>query len=242
MTTNTISINDCSTICENEALTLSDILQNIVKDSGVKMSDECDNCEYQNDCSGEVKVTGSTLKCIDDDLCLVYLDENNNYISYIDLMPDIINVQNPNDKTVFVEFADGSKEVARLNEGDTFSLETGILICIVKKMFSDMDIFGTGSSVYNKVIKYALTKLDYTKKLRQEILRQQKAERMAIVNERQEHRRRLNKEREERIKEMSEAYKRAIMDISESSSKDIKKAMDDIILEINKEIEKYKDE
>ena len=138
----------------------------------------CDDCEHEMECAREAleDVAGSSLRCIDDELCLVYLDECNNEIAKTNLMPNIINVQQPNDRTVFVEFADGDKQVAHLNDGDVFNLETGILICIAKKLFEDMDIIGTGSSVYNKVIKYALGKLDYTKKARQAVLQHRKEE------------------------------------------------------------------
>ena len=101
-------------------------------------------------------------------LYLGYLDDNSNVTSYSCIMPDIINVSNPNDTTVFVEFADGTKEIARLNDGDTFNLETGVLICIFKKILCEMGIGCTGSSAYNKIIKYALTKLDATKKGRKQ--------------------------------------------------------------------------
>lgn len=201
----------------------------------------CEDCEFENECMKEsIKdaVVGSTLKSIDDELCLVYLDEQNNGIASTNLMPDIINVQKPNDETVFVEFADGSKEVAHLSEGDTFSLETGILICVVKKIFSDMDIIGTGSSVYNKVIKYALTKLDYTKKARKKALEQQKAMHMAVVKAKQDARRAENKAREERIREMTEAYKRAINNVSEEASKDLKRSVEDFLTELEKELQK----
>ena len=118
---------------------------------------------YLRECMEENTV-GSTVFAEDGDLYLGYLNADNGIIGHTCIMPDIVNVSNPNDKTVFVEFADGTKEVAHLNDGDVFSLEVGVLICVVKKLLSEMDIIGTGSSAYNKIIKYALGKLDATKK------------------------------------------------------------------------------
>lgn len=200
----------------------------------------CDECEHEKECAREAleDVVGSSLRCIDDELCLVYLDEYNNEIAKTNLMPNIINVQQPNDRTVFVEFADGDKQVAHLNDGDVFSLETGILICITKKLFEDMDIIGTGSSVYNKVIKYALGKLDYTKKARQAVLQHRKEERMKLAQIKHDVRRVENKKREERIREMTEAYKRAINDVSSQASKELEESFKGFIDELEKNTNK----
>ncbi len=182
----------------------------------------------------EQNTVGSTLFADDGDLFLGYLNKDNGIIGHTNLMPDIINVSNPNDKTVFVEFADGTKEVAHLNEGDVFSLETGILICVVKKMFADMDIIGTGSSVYNKIIKYALTKVDATKKKREEELKKVKEERMKLASIKQETRRIENKKREDRIREMTEAYKRAINDVSKQASTELEASFKGLLDELEK--------
>ena len=129
-------------------------------------------------------------------------------------MPNIINVSKPNDETVFVEFADGTKEVAHVNvkEGDTFSMETGVLICVFKKFLSLTDcVEVSGSSVYNKIMKYAMTKVDAKKKKREEETKKVK-EIIAQIN--QAERRIKNDKREDRINEMAEAIKRAFNDLN----------------------------
>ena len=196
-----------------------------------------DFCEF---CRAKLKeeIDGSRVQAIDDDLHLVYLDKANNPIASTAVMPDIINVSNPNKETVFVEFSDGTKEVAHLNEGDVFSLETGILICITKKLLADMDIMTTGSSAYNKIIKYAMTKVDATKKAREALLKKRKEENMKIASIKQEARRAENKKREERIREMSEAYKRAINDVSNQASKELEETFKGFIDDLEKNIEK----
>lgn len=128
----------------------------------------------------EDNTAGCTVFSKDGDLCLGYLDAENNIIGHTFIMPDIINVSNPNEKTVFVEFADNTKEVAQLNDGDVFSLEVGVLICIVKKMLSDVVMTENGSSAYNKIIKYALGKLDASKKKREEELKKGKGSKSKI--------------------------------------------------------------
>ena len=123
------------------------------------------------------------------------------------IMPDIVNVQNPNDTTVFVEFADGTKEVAHCNEGDVFSLETGVLICIAKKMFSE---FGKGSNIYNKVIKYAMTKLDAKKKAKVEEKKKEKEDKELAHRTKQAKHNLENRQRRARINEMTEAFMNAL--------------------------------
>ena len=184
-----------------------------------------------------IETEGSTVQPIEDDLCLIYLNEFNHPLAGTVLMPDIVNVSNPNDKTVFVEFADGTKEVAILNEDDTFNLETGVLICITKKLFSDMDILTSGSSAYNKVVKYALSKLDYTKKQKQKEIEARRAEKKKISSIKQAEREAENKKREDRIREMAEAYKRAIKAISDEAAEGLRKDLDELIdmLEKNEE-------
>lgn len=182
----------------------------------------------------EVNTVGGTLFAEDGDLFLGYLNKDNGIIGHTNLMPDIVNVSNPNPETVFVEFADGSKEVAHLNKGDVFSLETGILICIVKKMFSDMDIIGTGSSVYNKIIKYALTKVDATKKKREEELKKAKEEKAKLASIKQTAKKVENKKREDRIREMAEAYKRAIDEVSKQASVELEESFKGLLDELEK--------
>ena len=101
-----------------------------------------------------------------------------------------------------------------------------------------MDIIGTGSSVYNKVIKYALGKLDNTKKARQAVLQHRKEERMKLAQIRQDVRRAENKKREERIREMTEAYKRAINDVSNQASKELEESFKGFIDELEKNTKK----
>lgn len=125
----------------------------------------------------ETKVTGCTIIGDGNDLVFGYLGEDGNVKYFKKIMPDIINVSKPNDETVFVEFADGTKEVAHVNvkEGDTFSMETGVLICVFKKFLSLTDCVDvSGSSAYNKIMKYAMTKVDAKKKKREEEIKKRK--------------------------------------------------------------------
>ena len=75
------------------------------------------------------------------------------------IIPAIIKVKSVNDKVVIVQFADNTEEKAVLADGDTFSLEQGISICLTKKMLSELT-GGNGSSTYNKLIDFAVHKYE----------------------------------------------------------------------------------
>lgn len=76
------------------------------------------------------------------------------------VIPAIVKVKPINNRVVIVEFADGTQEKAVLAKEDTFSLEQGISICITKKLLSNIIGSGNGSSVYNKLIDYAIKKYE----------------------------------------------------------------------------------
>lgn len=75
------------------------------------------------------------------------------------VMPDIVDVNvikndSENSKTVTrVFFSDGTEEKAVLANGDMFCLETGIGICIAKKLLSMLG--RNGNSLYNKIVHRA---------------------------------------------------------------------------------------
>ncbi len=91
------------------------------------------------------------------------------------IIDDIVNVSNPNPQTVFVEFADGTKEIARVEKGDTFCFETGIMICLMKKILSNLSNGRmSGSSLYNKLMDYAIGKIDAKRKAHNEAVKKEK--------------------------------------------------------------------
>lgn len=208
-------------------------IANLGREIEITITCECFDLIRKEEESMVQGVTGSTIRSICDALTLCYLNENNEIICGTSIMSDIVNVEKPNDETVFVEFADGTKEVAHLSKEDTFSLETGILICVVKKLFSEMPILVSGSSAYNKVIKYALTKVDAKKKAKQAEIEEKKRAKAEYSALKQKEREKANKRREARINEMAEAYKRAAKDIAEESSEKLKNRIEELITQLS---------
>lgn len=123
-----------------------------------------------------------------------------------------INVIVPN-KVVEITFADGDKQKSVCQEGDTFSLEQAVTICLGKHI--------VGSSAYGRIVNKAIT--NYTKKVEAEkkaeadrkeaerISAKKKAHTEAYIKRcKQKEAERLKKEREEKIAIQREAYIQAM--------------------------------
>lgn len=78
------------------------------------------------------------------------------YKSIAHLIPKVVKTYINGDTTV-VKFADGTYTKAVCKPGDSFNPETGICICLFKRVL-DRLVSGHGSSVYNKLMDYAFSK------------------------------------------------------------------------------------
>lgn len=121
-----------------------------------------------------------------------------------DLLPDIKDIITHNDRVVIVKFADGTQEKAVLYPDDKFTVEQGISICLAKKLMG-------GSSIYNKVVEYALDIVDkkdqaQKKKIADEAVAKENAAKAA--KKRAE---RKAQKREEYIKTQAEIMARAMI-------------------------------
>lgn len=114
--------------------------------------------EINNKPSAEVFTDGKTRTRMYETLTGVHILTQDGKVKTV--MPAIVKVKPINNRVVIVEFADGTQEKAVLAKEDTFSLEQGISICITKKLLSNIVGSGNGSSVYNKLIDYALKKYE----------------------------------------------------------------------------------
>lgn len=125
-----------------------------------------------------------------------------------DLIPAIKSVEVFNENTVKVTFVNGNVQKSTAQKGDVFSLEDGLLRCIVKEMIGK-----EGTAVLSKLLAYATdvyNKAEADKKKKAE-----EEEKKRITTEK--NRKKLQKhwekkramEREKRIQEMAEAIVRA---------------------------------
>ena len=115
-----------------------------------------------------------------------------------------VKILSPN-KVVQVIFEDGTSEKAVCDKEDTFSLETGITVCIAKKLLG-------GTKKYNKTIRNALKTMERNEKFKKE--REEEKKRIALKRQKTEEQR-----RERKVKIQEEAYYRAMKRI-ESEKKE----------------------
>ena len=119
------------------------------------------------------------------------------------LLPDIKDIITYNDRVVIVKFVDGTQEKAVLYPDDKFTIEQGISICLAKKLMGS-------SSIYNKVIEYALDIVDKKDKaLQQKIADEAVAKENAAKAAKKRAERKAQK-REEYIKTQAEIMARAM--------------------------------
>lgn len=125
--------------------------------------------------------------------------------------PKVTDVSTVNDKVTIVTFADGSQEKAVCRDGDHFSVETGVTICLMKKMLQTM-CGGTGKSgtnLYNNMVKEALKKRDAFKIKKEEAAKKEKEKRAAKQKAREIERNKKRDNRDFLIDMLTEALKRA---------------------------------
>lgn len=119
------------------------------------------------------------------------------------LLPDIKDIITYNDRVVIVKFVDGTQEKAVLYPDDKFTIEQGISICLAKKLMGS-------SSIYNKVIEYALDIVDKKDRaLQQKIVDEAVAKENAAKAAKKRAERKAQK-REEYIKTQAEIMARAM--------------------------------
>ena len=125
------------------------------------------------------------------------------------IMPLIKDVQVKNDRVIIVYFADGDHTKAILSKNDTFNLEQGISICLMKKILAG----GTGcdgNNVYNKVVNYGLKM--YNRKQKEAAKAKANADKAKAEADAKIARQKAKKaaKREEQINTQAEAFRRAM--------------------------------
>jgi len=143
-----------------------------------------------------------------------YMDEtsaNNTTISYSMIIPVIENVSvykdtNGKDKTVVIKFADGSTEKASTRHGDKFDLETGISLCIAKKMYETLARTHGKSSGFSKIVHKAVK--IYNNGVKEEEARKKREAEEKLAEQRKEAKRkkRAEKRRQRKVNLLKDAF------------------------------------
>lgn len=141
--------------------------------------------------------------------------------SDIGIMESIADIQVLNEKVVMVTFSDGKVEKAVIDTYDTFNIEQGIAICIMKKSFSKISN-DNGSSVYNKLIEYGLKAYNdiLAAESKAEAEKQEKNARAKRKAEKAQRKRarKATEKREAEIEIQKEAYLRAMREFKDTSN------------------------
>lgn len=124
------------------------------------------------------------------------------------LMSNIKSVEVYNENTMKITFANGDVQTATAQNGDEFSFETGVMICLMKEMLGK-----EASQILGKLIDYSAKVFNDAEKAKERSA-QEEAERLAAKKRQKERmdRRWAKKHaqaRESRIQEMAEAIVRA---------------------------------
>ena len=133
---------------------------------------------------------------------------NKNGVSFA-IIPDIKDVKviknDVNAKpVVIVLFKDGTEEKAVLADKDTFCLETGIGICITKKLLSMKNNGNGGSALYNKIVDRAVKVMNRNKeaKMKEQIEKDKEESRYKKLVEKKK--RRNERRRQKEIEEIAQ--------------------------------------
>ena len=132
-------------------------------------------------------------------------------VSYRTIMPVIENVsvypdKDGKDKTVVVKFADGTTERASTRHGDAFDLETGISLCIAKKMYATLAKTYEKSSGFSKIVHKAVK--IYKNGIKEEEARKKREAEEKLAEQRKEAKRkkRAEKRRQRKVNLLKDAF------------------------------------
>lgn len=130
------------------------------------------------------------------------------HIKNIKLLPD-----ENNPRVVIMEFYDGSVEKAVTAKNDTFDLETGLSICVMKKILSAITGTNNGTKLYNNLIKQAIQRFNKIKKERETL----EIQKLVIERQKQKKIQKKNAKKERKRKEsilaQKEAYIQAMLEL-----------------------------
>ena len=152
-----------------------------------------------------IKIKGYGTPCYMNECCV-----NGSIVSYATIIPVIENVSvykdtNGNDKSVVIEFADGTKEKASTRHGDKFDLETGISLCIAKKMYKSLTNSGK-SSGFSKIVHKAVK--IYNNGIKEEEARKKRAAEEKLAEQRRiaKRKKRAEKRRQRKVNLLKDAF------------------------------------
>ena len=131
-------------------------------------------------------------------------------VLYKTIMPVIENVsvypdKDGKDKTVVIKFSDGTTERASTRHGDTFDLETGISLCVAKKLYTTLVNDGK-SSGFSKIVHKAVK--IYKNGIKEEEARKKREAEEKLAEQRKiaKRKKRAEKRRQRKVNLLKDAF------------------------------------
>lgn len=131
-------------------------------------------------------------------------------VLYKTIMPVIENVsvypdKDGKDKTVVIKFSDGTTERASTRHGDTFDLETGISLCVAKKLYTTLVNDGK-SSGFSKIVHKAVK--IYKNGIKEEEARKKREAEEKLAEQRRiaKRKKRAEKRRQRKVNLLKDAF------------------------------------
>ena len=131
-------------------------------------------------------------------------------VLYKTIMPVIENVsvypdKDGKDKTVVIKFSDGTTERASTRHGDTFDLETGISLCVAKKLYTTLVNDGK-SSGFSKIVHKAVK--IYKNGIKEEEARKKRETEEKLAEQRKiaKRKKRAEKRRQRKVNLLKDAF------------------------------------
>ena len=122
-------------------------------------------------------------------------------------LPEITKIETPKEnKVVIVHFSDGTKEKSVCDKDDKFSLETGIEVCVMKKIMG-------GNAAYNKYIKNAVKLYNSEIDRKNKEVAEKERKKAKIEKEKERRERRRERKIAEQIHIQKEAYLQAMNEL-----------------------------
>lgn len=133
--------------------------------------------------------------------------------------PKVTDVQTFNEKVTKVFFSDGTMETAIRADGDPFTIELGITICIMKRLLRTTK--DNGTKQYNKMIDQALKAKKQHEQLKAREVKREEEEKKIAQNKERKRKAKVEKRRKQRVQDIRTA-------IALSKRDDIAKVLDSI--------------
>lgn len=138
-------------------------------------------------------------------------DNLNGIVTYKTIIPVIENVsvypdKDGKDKTVVIKFADDTTERASTRHGDKFDLETGISLCIAKKMYATLAGTYGKSSGFSKIVHKAVK--IYKNGIKEEEARKKREAEEKLAEQRRiaKRKKRAEKRRQRKVNLLKDAF------------------------------------